>query len=228
MSTSQKKGKFIVIEGTDGSGKGTQVELLSERLKNNKVPFEITDFPQYGQPSAFFVEKYLRGEYGSIEEVGPYKASYFYALDRFDKSIQMKQWLNNGTNIISNRFTTSSMGHQTAKLDSIEEQDAFLEWLDDLEYNQLGIPRPDLVVFLYVPANVGQELVAQKASREYTQGKSHDIHEADLNHLKKASETYCYIAKKFGWIQINCVKDRKLMSREEIHELIFDTVQKHF
>jgi len=223
MSTPQK-GKFIVIEGTDGSGKGTQVKLLADKLSETQTRFEITDFPQYGNPSAFFVEKYLRGEYGTIEEVGPYKASFFYALDRFDKSAEMKKWLNEGINIVSNRYVTSSMGHQTAKLDSIEEQDAFLNWLDNMEYEELGIPRPDLVVFLYVPPDVGQKLVAQKAEREYTQGKSHDIHEADLNHLTKASEAYKYIAKKFGWLQIDCVRDGELMSPEEIHKLVFEAV----
>jgi len=218
-------GKFIVIEGTDGSGKATQTQLLAQRLLSEGISFEVTDFPQYGTPSAFFVEKYLRGEYGTIEEVGPHKASYFYALDRFDKSFDMKRWLSEGKNIISNRFTTSSMAHQTAKLDSAEEQDVFLDWLDHLEYEDLGIPRPNLVVFLYVPPEVGQKLVAEKAAREYTHGKSHDIHEDSLDHLTKASETYLRIAKKFGWLQIDCVKDGRLMSPEEIHELIYDVVK---
>jgi len=219
-----KKGKFIVIEGTDGSGKGTQVELLAEAFKKKDVKFEITDFPQYKTPSAYFVEKYLRGEYGSLDEVGPYKASYFYALDRFDKSHDMKKWIDEGTHIISNRFTTSSMGHQTSKLDSVEEQDAFLNWLDNLEYNDLDIPRPDLVIFLFVPPEVGQKLVSEKASREYTKGKSHDIHESDINHLKKASQAYEYVAKKFNWLRIDCTKNGKLMSREEIHQLVLGKV----
>lgn len=223
-----EKGKFIVIEGTDGSGKGTQVKLLADKLNEKNVKFEITDFPQYGTPSAFFVEKYLRGEYGTIDEIGPYKASFFYALDRFDKSFEMKKWLNEGTHIVSNRYVTSSMGHQTAKLDTLEEQDKFLNWLDNLEYNELGVPRPDLVVFLYVPPEVGQRLVSEKAVREYTQGKSHDIHEADLNHLVKASEAYKYIAQKFGWLQIDCVKDGELMTPDEIHNLIFERVSEYF
>lgn len=223
-----EKGKFIVIEGTDGSGKGTQVKLLADKLTSEGVRFEVTDFPQYGKPSAFFVEKYLRGEFGTIDEIGPYKASYFYALDRFDKSFEMKKWLAEGTHIISNRYVTSSMGHQTAKLNTVEEQDTFLNWLDKLEYEDLGVPRPDLVVFLYVPPGVGQRLVAEKAAREYTQGKSHDIHEADLNHLTKASEAYKYIANKYGWLQIDCVKDGQLMSPEEIHTLIFDAVSNYF
>lgn len=230
MNTStnnQKKGKFIVIEGTDGSGKGTQVALLAERLREQKEKFEITDFPQYNTPSAYFVEKYLRGEYGTIDEIGPYKASFFYALDRFDKSFDMKRWLNEGIHIISNRYTTSSMGHQTAKIETIKEQDDFLNWLDNLEYNELGIPRPDMVIFLYMPPEVGQRLVNEKAAREYTKGKSHDIHEADLSHLVKASKTYEYIAEKFNWVRINCVDGERLMSPEEIHALIVEKVNEY-
>lgn len=222
-----KKGKFIVIEGTDGSGKGTQVKLLTEKLKAEGVKFEITDFPQYGKQSAYFVEKYLRGEYGTAEEVGAYKASFFYALDRFDKSAEMKKWLNEGIHIVSNRFVTSSMGHQTGKIESREEQDKFLDWLDHLEYEELQVPRPDLIIFLYVPPEVGQELVGKKDKREYTDGKSHDIHEADLNHLKKASEAYKYVADKFGWLRIDCVKDGRLMNPQEINELIYSEVSKH-
>jgi dTMP kinase len=114
------------------------------------------------------------------------------------------------------------MAHQTSKLETIKEQDKFLDWLDNLEYNDLDIPRPDLVIFLYVPPEVGQELVAQKDAREYTKGKSHDIHEADLNHLTKASTAYEYVARKFGWLRIDCTKNGDLMSREEIHKIILE------
>lgn len=228
MNTPTQKGKFIVIEGTDGSGKGTQVKLLAEKLQSLGVNFQITDFPQYGNPSAHFVEKYLRGEYGTAQEVGPYKASYFYALDRFDKSFEMKKWLSEGTHIVSNRFVTSSMGHQTGKIDSREEQDKFLNWLDDLEYRQLDIPRPDVIIFLYVPPAIAQKLVGEKAAREYTKGKSHDIHEADLGHLEKAAAAYKYVAEKFGWLYIDCVKDGSMMSEKEIHALIFEKVSDYF
>jgi dTMP kinase len=222
------QGKFIVIEGTDGSGKGTQVKLLSEKLQSLNIPFQVTDFPQYGTPSAYFVEKYLRGEYGTAQEVGPYKASYFYALDRFDKSFEMKKWLSEGTHIISNRFVTSSMGHQTGKIESREEQDIFLDWLDRLEYEELGVPRPDVVVFLYVPPATAQKLVGEKAAREYTKGKSHDIHEADLGHLEKAAAAYKYVAEKFGWLCIDCVRDGVMMSPEEINTLIFEKISDYF
>ena len=218
-------GKLIVIEGTDGSGKGTQVGLLAERWAEAGKKFEIADFPRYKTPNAYFVEKYLRGEYGGVDEVGPRTASYFYALDRFDAAFGMRKCLAEGRHIISNRYVTSSMAHQAAKIDSVEEQDAFLDWLDTMEHVDLNIPRPDFVVFLYVPPEIGQELVAQKAKREYTQGQSHDIHENSLDHLQKASRAYLRIAEKYGWLRINCVCDGMLMPREEIHELVYKAVE---
>ena len=221
-----KKGKFIVIEGTDGSGKGTQVKLLLERLRKFDLEVSTTDFPQYGEPSAFFVEKYLRGDYGTVDEVGPKLASYFYALDRFDKSFDIRKLLDQGSNLISNRYTTSSMGHQAGKITSRKEQDIFLDWLDDLEYEQFNIPRPDLVIFLSVPSEIGQQLVSKKEEREYTKGKSHDIHEADLSHLEKAHDAYHYVADKFGWVKIDCMDGDRLMTIEEVHNLILEEVSK--
>ena len=220
-----KPGKFIVIDGTDGSGKGTQTELLVTALKEKGVQVVVTDFPQYGTPSAYFVEKYLRGEYGTAEEVGAKRASLFYALDRFDVAKQMRTWLAEGTYIVSNRYVSASMGHQTGKIEGNEERDKFLDWLDDLEYNICGIPRPNETIFLYVPPEVGQKLVDQKESRAYTQGKKRDIHEADIDHLKKASEAYKYVAKKFNWKTITCAPDGEMLSREEIHTMIMKTVE---
>jgi len=221
-----KKGKFIVIEGTDGSGKGTQFKLLAERLKGKGIKFGTADFPQYGKPSAIFVEKYLRGEYGTAAEVGAYRGSLFYALDRFDESFNLKKIIDSGDHLISNRYVTSNIGHQTGKLESREEQDKFLDWIDNLEYEILGSPRPDMVIFLSVDPEVGQRLVAEKATREYTKGKSHDTHEADLDHLRKASETYNYVVDKLGWVKIDCMKDGDIISPEEIHEIVYAEVQK--
>jgi dTMP kinase len=218
-----KKGKFIVIEGTDGSGKGTQIALLDLKLRKEKIPFEITNFPQYGKPSAFFVEKYLRGEYGSADEIGPEKASYFYALDRFDKSFEMKKWLDEGKNIISNRYTTSNMGHQAGKILEKTKRTNFLNWLSDLEYKILGIPKPDKVIFLFVPPLMNKKLIGRKPNRAYIKGAK-DIHENDLNHLNKASEAYLEVAKKFKWTVINCAPDGVMLSRDVIHKMIWEKV----
>src|SRR4051812_6009993 len=191
-----KKGKFIVIEGTDGSGKTTQTELLIKRLLQKGKKVETTDFPQYDNFSGAFVAKYLRGEYGTADEVGPYRGSIFYAVDRYDKSFDIKKWLSEGSTILTNRYVSANMGHQTGKIKGKKQRDTFLEWLNHLEYKLFNIPKPDLTILLFVPPEIGQKLVDKKAARSYTQGKKRDIHEADLDHLKKASEAYKYVAKK--------------------------------
>ncbi len=221
-----KKGKFIVIEGTDGSGKGTQLAKLSSRLKRNKIAFKTTDFPQYGNPSAFFVEKYLQGKYGSATEVGPYVGSLFYALDRYDCSFDIKNFLAQGKHVISNRYVSANMGHQAGKIDNIKKRDLYLSWLADLEYKMLGSSKPDLTIFLFVPPELGQKLVGKKSARAYTKGKKRDIHEADIEHLRKASDAYLYVAKKFKWKTINCISDGKLLSIEQIEEKVWKEVNK--
>ena len=218
------KGKFIVIEGTDGSGKGTQVKLLVQRLKADGVPVEMVDFPQYENPSSYFMAKYLRGEYGTSEEVGPYRASIFTAVDRYDKSFDIKRWLDEGIYVIANRYVSSNMGHQSGKIDDLVERDKYLEWLNNLEYKIFGIPKPDQTIFLFVPPELGQKMVNHKNDRSYTQGKKMDIHEADINHLKKASEAYIYVAKKYGWKTIHCSKDDVMLSREVINEEIYNAI----
>ena len=218
------KGKFIVIEGTDGSGKGTQVHLLVKRLKADGVPVEMVDFPQYENPSSYFVAKYLRGEYGTAEDVGPYRASMFYALDRYDKSFEIKKWLDEGIYVIANRYVSANMGHQAGKIDDVEDRDKYLEWLNNLEYKTFGIPEPDQTLFLYVPPELGQQMVNHKNNRNYTHGKKMDIHEADLNHLKKASEAYIYVAKKYGWKTIHCSEQGVMLSREAINEEIYNVI----
>lgn len=219
------QGKFIVIEGTDGSGKGTQVELLAKRFKNEGFPVQVIDFPQYENSSSFFVQKYLQGEYGKADEVGPYCSSLFYALDRYDKSFEVKKWLSEGINVIANRYVSSNMGHQSAKINDPLERDAYLEWLYNLEFEICAIPKPTQTIFLYVPPEIGQKLVDQKHVHEYRKGKKRDIHEADLAHLKKASEAYFYVADKYGWTIIDCTNGNEVLSREEIHGLIYSSIE---
>ncbi len=225
----------IVIEGTDGSGKATQVKLLHERFSKDVGPessFAI-DFPRYKTPSCYFVEKYLNGGFGTAEEVGPYAGSLFYSLDRYDHSPTIRKELAAGRHVICDRFTSANMGHQAGKISDLKERDAYLDWLNHTEFVLLNIPRPDFVILLYVDPVTNQRLVADKPDREYIkEGKKADIHEADLNHLKKASEAFLYCAKKYGWTVIDCAPkteaspDGALLSREEIHELVWNEVQK--
>ncbi|MEI6626980.1 MAG: thymidylate kinase [bacterium] len=219
------KGKLIVIDGTDGSGKGTQTALLIERLKKEGFPVETTDFPQYGQKSAGPVEDYLTGKYGTAEEVGPYRASIFYACDRYAASLQMKKWLDEGKIIVSNRYVSANMGHQAGKIADPLERDHFLDWLDNLEFNIFGIPKPDINVLLYMPPEIGQQLVDQKGKRDYVGGQKRDIHEADLNHLKNAADAFRYVANKYHWLTINCAPNGELKTPETIHKLLWEEIK---
>lgn len=214
------KGKFIVIEGTDGSGKTEQFKKLVDKLKSDGFDVATFDFPQYDKPSSYFVKQYLNGNYGGWEEVGPYKASIFYALDRFDISRQIKEWLNKGKIVVSNRYVASNMGHQGAKISDDNERMKFFRWLDELEYSTLGIPRPDVTFVLHMPAEISQALVDKKGSREYVGGIKRDIHEADIKHLKHAEKVYLEMTRIFpkDFHLIECVKNRKLLSILEVHE----------
>lgn len=219
-------GKFIVIDGADGSGKATQTELLQKRMEQENIKVETLDYPRYGKESAYFVEQYLNGHYGSAEEVSGKLASIFYALDRFDSKKEINDLLQAGNLVISNRYVSSNAGHQGGKISDKARRDEFLNWLYDLEYNICGLPKPDLNIYLHVPWEIGQKLVDQKKSREYINGKKRDIHEADSQHLKNAQETYLYLVEQENnWVKIDCIKDDQLMSREEIHEKIWGAIQ---
>ena len=199
-----KKGKLIVIDGTDGSGKGTQTEKLVERLKAEGYSVFMLDFPRYGERSAVLVEDYLNGKFGSAEEVGPYRASVFFACDRFAASKDIKERLERGEIGISNRYVSANMGHQAGKISDSFERDKFLDWLKELEFGIFGIPEPDCQILLYADPEVAQKLVDKKGARDYVGGEKRDIHEADINHLKNASDAFLYCAGKFGWNVVKC------------------------
>jgi len=221
-----EKGKFIVIDGTDGSGKGTQVERLVKRLESEGYNVAMADFPRYGKKSAVLVEQYLNGQFGTAEEVGPYVASAFYAYDRYAASEEIRQWIEEGTIVISNRYVSANMGHQAGKIKEISEVDTFLMWLEDLEYKKFAIPKPDETILLYMPVEIGQQLVDKKGHREYVGGEKRDIHESDLNHLTDAASAYLYVAKKYHWPIIQCAPDNQLRTIEDIHEELYGLVKK--
>ena len=214
-------GKLIVIDGTDGSGKATQTELLLERLRRDGYRVECADFPQYGKRSAAMVEDYLNGKFGTVKEVGPYRASIFYAIDRFAASFQIRQWLEEGKIVISNRYVSANMGHQAGTILDSKERDQYLEWLHHLEFEIFKIPRPDATILLYMPPAIGQTLVDKKGNREYVHGNKRDILESDLEHLNNAAQAYLYCAKKFNWPIVHCAPANKLLSKEQIHEELY-------
>lgn len=216
------KGKFIVIEGSDGSGKGTHFALLKDWLESKGHHIQTFDFPQYGQPSAYFVEQYLNGAYGSVDDTGPYRGSLFYALDRFDASFRIREALAEGKHVISNRYVGSNMGHQGGKIDSPAERLDYFKWNDHLEFDILGIPRPDLNIVLHMPSEQAQRFVDQKAARGYLSGKQRDIHEDDLGHLKRAEQTFLELCVAFPgtFTKVACAENDQVLSIDHIQNEI--------
>lgn len=221
-----KTGLFLVIEGSDGSGKGTQFKLLVERLKAEGYEVATYDFPQYENESSYFVREYLNGNYGGAEELGPYTPSLFYALDRFSAAERIAEDLEAGKVVVSNRYAGSNMAHQGTKFAAKEERQAFFNWLDQLEFGMLQIPRPDQNIVLLVPAETAQQLVDQKEKRSYTE-KKRDIHEADIGHLKRAVEVYEQLCETFpeNFSAIDCTKSGELMSIPTINNLIWERIE---
>ncbi len=217
-----------MIEGTDGSGKGTQTDILVDKLKNVGKEVEQISFPQYGEPSAFLVEQYLNGKYGSASEVSPEKASILYAVDRFAASDKIKKWLDEGKIVIANRYVASNMGHQGGKIKDVAERKKYFDWNYNLEYNILEIPRPSVNIILHVTPEISQQLVDMKDKREYLGDKKRDIHEDDINHLRDAESAYLQIAEMYPEFKlIECVKNEKMLSKEQIHGIIWEEIQKH-
>jgi dTMP kinase len=218
-----QKGLFIAIDGTDGSGKTTQVQRLVERIRETGRPVEVLDFPRYGNPGACFVEKYLRGEYGSPEEVGAKRASMFFALDRYDDAPRIRELLDAGTVIITNRYVSANKGHQTSHLRTREERREFLKWLNELEYGIFGIPVPDLTLLLHVPAEIGLKLAEERDKDGVKAGGSTDILQ-QIGHLKKAEEAYLLIPELDEvehWRVVECAENGSILPIEAIHERIW-------
>jgi dTMP kinase len=227
MKRAKKRGVFLVIEGGDGSGKTTQLAELAVRLRKQGIEPQIVDFPQYAKPSSYFVKEYLNGRYGTASEVGPYRSSIFYAVDRFDIAPQIREWLENGEVVLSNRYVSSNMAHQGGKIANSVKRKKYFKWLDELEHGIFNIPRPTATIILHVPASVSQELVDKKGSREYIGGVKRDLHESDIKHLRRAEETYLEMTKLFpkSFKIVECAGKGKLLSIQEIHEKVWEKVQ---
>ncbi len=225
MNNQPNKGIFIAIEGTDGSGKGTQFTKLIERLEKDGYDIATFDFPQYEAPSSYFVREYLNGKYGEADEVGPYTGSLFFSLDRYEAAANIRQALDEGKVVVANRFTGSNMAHQGTKFANAEERRGYFIWLDNLEFQMLKIPRPDYNFVLRVPAEVAQKLVDQKEARSYTD-KKRDIHEANLSHLQRAVGVYDDLCDLFpkDFTRIDCVRGDRLLGIDEVHKLLWEKI----
>jgi thymidylate kinase len=221
------RGVFVVIDGTDGSGKATQTARLQQRLVAAGRDVVVVDFPRYGAPSAYFAERYLRGEYGKLEDVDAYRASLFYALDRFDASVGIRDALARGAIVVANRWVSANKGHQLAKIVDPAERARFLVWVNELEYGVLGVPRPDRTVLLHVPADVGFDLVSRKDERAYLHGRARDIHEGDREHLRAAEAAYLSLValdQTECWCRVECVEDGRLLTMDEVADRVWEAL----
>lgn len=215
---------FVVIDGIDGSGKGTQIELVAKKLESKGKKVKILDFPRYWETSAFMVEKYLNWEYW--KDISAKQASIFYAIDRFQSYHDNKEDINKYDYILSNRYVSANMIHQAGKISDQSEKEEFLSWLSDLEYNILGIPKPDKTIFLNVSPEMSQKLVLKKSEREYLKwGKKMDLHEEDTDHLINAhASAMSIVSENPDWVKIDCEKNLEMRSIEEITQNILDEI----
>ena len=216
-------GKLIVIEGTDGSGKSTQVRRLTEAVEGLGYEFRKLVFPQYSEDSSALIRMYLGGQFGnSPADVNAYAASAFYAVDRYASYKKVwGEWYEQGGLVLSDRYTTSNAVHQASK-EPEERRKEFLGWLYEFEYDRLGLPRPDLTIYLDVPTEYTEKLMR---SREAATGTSADIHEQDLTYLSTCRKMGKTAAEYYGWTVIDCVRDGAMRSIEDIHQEILGHVK---
>jgi len=220
-------GKLFVIDGTDGSGKQTQFDLLKKHLDEDHVEYRTVSFPNYDSPSSSLVKMYLSGEFGeNAQEISPYIASTFYAVDRYATfKKDFFQYYNDGGIILADRYTTANMVHQAGKIKDKEERKKYLDWLFDLEFNIYGLPKPTTVFFLNMPPEKVKELIKNRENK-FTHDSKKDIHERNPEHLKDAYQAACDLVSTYGWNQIDCVKDNVIRTREDIHNEIYAIVKK--
>lgn len=215
-----KKGKLIVIDGSDGSGKTTQTKLLVENLNKQGKKAYHHKFPQYDEFYGKLVAKFLRGELGTLNSINPYLASLPYALDRMHAKPTLNKLLKTYDYVILDRYMSSNIGHQASRFTNETERNEFIDWLLEGEYKVNNIPKEDLVIFLHVPTEVSISLREKTTDKHYLNGKK-DIIEADLEALKRAEQTYLYCAKKFPhWHRIECTKSNRLLTIEAIQNQI--------
>jgi len=226
----KRKGVLIVIDGGDGSGKTTQAKLLVDYLKKKNAPVKYVDFPQYYNSfHGKTVAKFLRGEFGRIDEVSPYLASLAYALDRASVKNEMEDFLNQGGVIVANRYATSNMAHQSAKFKNKNQQEEYLKWVYELEYKIHKIPKENIVIYLHVPWQIGISLTKNKSVRHYLHGENTDIHEKDLDYRQAVENMYLKLSSKFKhWYKIESVSDNKILSPQKIHQKILELLKKKY
>lgn len=218
--------KLIIIEGLDGCGKSTQTALVEKYFENENIVYKKIKLPDYDSKSSTLVKMYLGGEFGrEATDVNAYAAGAFYAVDRFASfKLDWGKDYENGTVILADRYATSNSIYQMEKLDE-SEWDTYLDWSADFEYNKIGIPKPDLVIYLDMPVDISQRLMTERYNGDENKK---DVHEADVDFLNKCRRSALYTAKKQGWAVISCSDGHSPLPIEEIHNTIIDFIKKEF
>lgn len=220
-----QKSKLIVVEGAcDGIGKTTQFNLLGEHLQQDGNTIVKHHFPSYNTYQGKAVEKYLNGDYGNINEISPYFINSLYANDRAITWYEtLKEKYEEGNIILLDRYTTSSLIYQSALIDDIEEKKAFIDYVCDFEYEKLGIKKPDNVIFLHAPFDL---VTKMRNTRIDNEGITNDIHERNLEFMKKVYDSAMFVADYLGWDKIDCHKDNQIKPINEIHEEVYKLIKK--
>lgn len=216
------KGKLIIIEGLDGSGKSTQIEILRKKAQQAGKQVRQIKFPNYAEDSSALVRAYLAGELGSLHEINAYAAAVLYSVDRYATFRRhMKEDYDNGCIFLLDRYTTANMYHQTTKLPK-EEWDSFLDWLEDLEYGKMGLPKPDLVLYLDMKPQTAKKLME---NRYHGDESKKDLHEADFSYLLSCRDAALYAAQRCGWEVLSCCDGESPLPIDTISQMIWQKVE---
>lgn len=226
----KSKGKFIVIDGTDGSGKATQVKLLAKRLKKEGEKVQIADFPEYySNFFGKFIGHCLSEQYYNWLKVHPKIASVVYAADRFESKEKIEAWLAKGYVVIANRYVSANQIHQGGKIKSAKKREAFIKWLDEMEYGVFKIPRPDITLYLSLPTRIILKLIGErdgKMKRAYLK-KGKDVHENDVNFLINSRKSALWLSERLkNFIKIDCADKTGIRTREDIHNEVYEKLKK--
>lgn len=224
----EKIGKFIVLDGIDGAGKGTQTELLRKRLTGEGISLRVFDFPRYEESMAgALVGKMLKGDFGNPADISPYLTCLPYICDQINGSREIREWTEGGGLALSNRYFTSNV-HQIGKIKEGLARDEYRNWLWKFGYEEMGILRPDLVVILLVDLPICRENVEKKAVRNYVGGQGADVVERDVNYQMEAAKEFRRMVAENGewWAAIECCREGQLMSPEEIGELVYGEINR--
>ncbi|OGI95576.1 dTMP kinase [Candidatus Nomurabacteria bacterium RIFCSPLOWO2_01_FULL_42_17] len=225
-----KRGKLIVIDGIDGSGKATQIELLIKHLRKDGRKVRIIDFPDYySNFFGKFIGHCLSEQYYNFVKIHPKIASVLFAADRYESKVKIEKWLKEGSIVVANRYASANQIHQGGKIGSTKKRESFLKWLAEMEYKVFKIPRPDVIFYLSVPVPVVLKLIKErnkKGGRNYL-GKKQDVHEKDVRFLTNSRKSALWLAKtQKGWIKIECAKNGEMNTRENIHKEIYEKIEK--